>query len=103
MTISYPILAVRQENGLYQIRFPDFPEPDMPMPEFFDLSGAMDYAKVYISTMLRGLQKTGEPFPRPSSIQELDFGEDHPVAVYILIFPEDLKEDTYWKETISQS
>ena len=103
MTISYPILATRQENGLYQLSFPDFPKPSTPVPEFFDLSGAMDYAKVYIAAVLRGLQEAGEPFPRPSSIHELDFGEDHPVAVYILIFPENLKEDTYWKETISQS
>lgn len=103
MTISYPMLAIRQENGLYQIRLPDFPEPAISFPEFFDLSGAMDYAKVYVASVLRELQKAGEPFPRPSSIHELDFGEEHPVAVYIVIFPEDLKEDNFWKETTSQS
>lgn len=92
--ISYPMLATRQENGLYKIKIPDLPSPSIPIPEFFDLSGAMDFAKEYIATELRGFQKQCKPFPRQSSISELDFGEEHPVAVYILIYPDDIKEDT---------
>lgn len=94
MIISYPICCYKQESGLYQIRFPDFPEPTTPVPEFFDLVGAMDFAKTYIASELRAMQRSGIPFPRPSTIMELDFGEEHPVAVYVLIFPENLKEDT---------
>ena len=95
MLLHYPIMACCQEDGYYSVEFPDFPDLNNPAVSCRYLLDVMEYATGQISSELFKLQKDGNFFPKPSKIADLDFGDRHPVAFYIPIETNELKEESY--------
>lgn len=94
MLLHYPVMACCREDGYYSVEFPDFPDLNDPEASYRYLIDIMEYATERISSELTSLQKDGNFFPKASKIADLDFGERHPVAFYIPIETNELKEES---------